>query len=127
VLLPKFGMHHNVFVYGSLKRGFSNHHLLQGQRFIATGRTQPRFKLYALGDFPGLIEIAAGGRSIEGEIWSVNPECLARLEILEDTAHGMYARVPIPLLPPHDTLLVEGYLYLLGVIGRRDCGDVLME
>jgi gamma-glutamylcyclotransferase (GGCT)/AIG2-like uncharacterized protein YtfP len=130
VLLGKFGMHsrqHNVFVYGSLKRGFSNHRLLAGQSFIATGHTQPRYKLYALGDFPGMIAVAEGGRSIEGEIWSVDPVCLARLEILEDTARGMYARVPIPLLPPNNTLSVEGYVYLLDATGRRDCGEVWRE
>jgi len=119
--------HHNIFVYGSLKRGCSNHRLLAGQRFVATGRTQPRFKLYALGDFPGMVEVARDGHSIEGEIWSVDPACLARLDILEDTAHGMYARVPILLLPPNNTLPVEGYLYLLGVTGRRDCGEIWTE
>jgi gamma-glutamylaminecyclotransferase len=118
---------HNIFVYGSLKRGFSNHSLLIGQRFVAAARTQPSFKLYALGDFPGMVEASEGGRSIEGEIWAVDSACLARLDLLEDTAHGLYARAPIPLLPPNDRLLVEGYLYRLDVTGRRDCGDVWME
>jgi len=130
VLLAQFGMssfQHNIFVYGSLKRGFSNHSLLVGQRFVATARTQPRFKLYALGDFPGMVEATEGARSIEGEIWAVDSACLARLEILEDTAHGMYARVPIPLLPPNDTFSVEGYVYRLDITGRRDCGDVWAE
>ena len=130
MLLVELGMQpiqHNIFVYGSLKRGFTNHSLLAGQRFVATSRTEPRYKLYDLGDFPGMVEATAGGRSIKGEVWSVDSECLAQLEILEDTAHGMYARVPIPLLPPDDKLSVEGYLYQLGVTGRRDCGDVWTE
>lgn len=120
-------MKHNIFIYGSLKRGFSNHSLLAGQSFIAVAHTQPRYKLYSLGGFPGMIENAQNGCSIEGEIWSVDTACLARLDELEDTAHGMYARVPILLLPPHDTLPVEGYLYLLSVTGRRDCGEIWTE
>jgi len=130
VLSAQFGMsslRHNIFVYDSLKRGFSNHRLLVDQHFVATARTQPRFKLYALGDFPGMVEAIEGGRSIEGEIWAVDAACLTRLDLLEDTAHGLYARVPIPLLPPNDTLSVEGYIYRLDVTGRRDCGDVWTE
>jgi gamma-glutamylcyclotransferase (GGCT)/AIG2-like uncharacterized protein YtfP len=118
---------HNVFVYGSLKRGFTNHSLMAGQHFIAVAQTQPRYKLYTLTSFPAMVEAAEAGRSIEGEIWAVDSACLARLDLLEDTAHGMYARVAIPLLPPHDLLSVEGYLYLFDVTGRRECGDVWRE
>jgi gamma-glutamylcyclotransferase (GGCT)/AIG2-like uncharacterized protein YtfP len=118
---------HYIFVYGSLKRGFINHSLLQGQHFIAEGRTQPRYKLYALTSYPAMVEVATGGRSIEGEIWAVDSACRARLDILEDTAHGMYARVPIPLLSPHDKLPVEGYVYLFDITGRADCGQVWNE
>jgi len=120
-------LRHNIFVYGSLKRGFSNHRLLADQNFIAIGRTQPRFKLYDLGAFPGMIEADEDGHSIEGEIWSIDSHCLAQLEILEDTAHGMYVRKPIPLLPPNETFSVEGYLYRLDIAGHRDCGEVWTE
>ena len=115
---------HPVFVYGSLKRGCSNHHFLHSQRFVAVGFTTPRYNLYTLGDFPAMVEAAEGGRSIEGEIWAVDSACLAQLDLLEDTAHGMYARVPIHLLPPHDKLPVHGYLYLFDITGRTDCGNV---
>jgi len=124
VMRPKL---HNVFVYGSLKRGFINHSLLDGQQFIAVARTQPRYRLYTLITFPAMVEAAEGGHSIEGEIWSVDSACLARLDILEDTAHGMYARVKIPLLPPHASLPVEGYIYLFDVTNRTECGDVWRE
>ena len=120
-------MKHNIFVYGSLKRGFSNHSLLAEQHFVAIGKTRPRYKIYALSSYPGMVEVSENGRSIEGEIWTVDSACLARLDRLEDTAHGLYKRVPITLLPPHDKLSVEGYLYLLPITGRRDCGDSWTE
>jgi gamma-glutamylcyclotransferase (GGCT)/AIG2-like uncharacterized protein YtfP len=117
-------MKHNIFVYGTLKRGGSNHVLLAGQKFIATAHTQPLYRLYALSGFPGLVEAPQNGLSIEGEIWEVDATRLPALDELEDIAHGMYKRVPILLLPPDDTLVVEGYIYLLSIAGRRDCGTV---
>ena len=118
---------HHIFVYGSLKRGFINHSLLQDQQFVACGRTAPRYKLYKITSYPAMVETTEGGRSIEGEIWAVDSECLARLDLLEDTAHGMYARVPIALLPPHADLSVEVYLYRFDITGRADCGSVWHE
>jgi len=73
---------HPIFVYGTLKRGGSNHRLLDGQRFLAVARTLPIYKLYALNDFPGMVAEAKNGRSIEGEIWQIDPACLARLDEL---------------------------------------------
>ncbi len=120
-------MKHNIFVYGSLKRGFNNHSLLANQQFVAHASTQSRYKLYYLGSFPGMIEVTENGCSIEGEIWCVDSTSLVHLDQLEDIAHGMYARVPIHLQPPHNTLNVEGYLYLLSIAGRRDCGTSWTE
>lgn len=117
-------MKHNIFVYGTLKRGSSNHNLLTGQKFIAVARTQPLYRLYALASYPAMVEAPQNGLSIKGEIWEVDEAQIPALDELEDVAHGMYKRVPIPLLPPNDTLVVEGYVYLLSIAGRRDCGEV---
>jgi gamma-glutamylcyclotransferase (GGCT)/AIG2-like uncharacterized protein YtfP len=115
----------NVFVYGTLKRGGTNHSLLLGQRFVAIGHTRPVYKLYSLNAYPALIEVTAeNGRSIEGEIWQVDPTCLARLDELEGVEHGIYARVPIALLPPNDTINVESYIYLRSIVGRSEIGEV---
>lgn len=117
-------MKHNVFVYGTLKRGSRNHRLLAGQRFIATAQTRPDCRLYALQGYPGLVKTEPGeGRPIEGEIWEVDTDCLKRLDELEGVDEGLYAREPLPLLPPHDTLPVEGYIYLLSIAGRKDLGS----
>ena len=115
-------MKHPIFVYGTLKRGGSNHALLADQKFIAVAHTQPHYRLYALSGFPAMVDAPQNGLSIEGEIWEIDDARLPALDELEDVAHGMYKRVPIPLLPPHDALVVEGYIYLLGIAGRRDCG-----
>ena len=42
-----------VFVYGTLKRGYSNHHFLAGQAFQGEARTAPGFALFSLGFLAG--------------------------------------------------------------------------
>lgn len=114
-----------VFVYGTLKRGGSNHHWIQSQRFVGMARTLPEFRLYDLGGYPGMVGAAPGqGSSIEGEVWEVDPAGLAKLDVLEDVAGGEYARVKVPLEGAFSTQDVEGYLYLLDVTGRRDIGTL---
>jgi gamma-glutamylcyclotransferase (GGCT)/AIG2-like uncharacterized protein YtfP len=110
-----------VFVYGTLKRGGDNHQELARQRFIGPARTAPAYRLYQLDGYPGMVE-APAGLSIEGEIWEVDRDGLDRLDRLEGTDSGLYARVPIRLLPPHDNTPVEAYLYRRSVAGRRDLG-----
>ena len=68
-----------LFVYGTLKRGGSNHHHLAGQTFLGPARTTPGFTLFSLGAYPGLVAAPADTRGVTGELWSVDAACLARL------------------------------------------------
>lgn len=111
-----------LFLYGTLKRGGSNHGYMLGQRFVIEACTQPAYRLYDLGGYPGMVAVATEGLSIIGEIWDVDEAALARLDELEDIAGGEYAREAIKMLPPHEEWEVEGYRYLLPVSGRRDLG-----
>jgi len=111
-----------VFVYGTLKRGGENHRALAGQRFIGEARTEARFRLHLLDGYPGMVAAPVDGLSIEGEVWEVDGPGLERLDELEGTGMGLYARVPLRLLPPHGGLEVETYLYRQGVEGRPDLG-----
>ncbi len=111
-----------IFVYGTLKRGGSNHGWLRGQRFIAKARTQPQFRLFDLGGYPGLVVDAQNGLAVEGEVWEVDEAALARLDELEDIDGGEYARQPLPLQAPFDAAVIEGYVYLWSVAGRPDLG-----
>lgn len=111
-----------IFVYGTLKRGGSNHGWLCGQRFIAEARTQPQFRLFDLGGYPGLVADAQHGLAVEGEVWEVDAAALARLDELEDLDGGEYARQPLPLQAPFAAEVIEGYVYLWSVAGRPDLG-----
>ena len=54
-------MHYqSVAVYGSLKRGFNNHHFLQGARYEGRFTTPRGFALLNLGAYPGMVARGRG-------------------------------------------------------------------
>ena len=120
-----------LFVYGTLKRGGSNHHQLAGQTFLGPARTAPGFTLFSLGAYPGLVAAPADTRGVTGELWSVDDACLARLDVLEGLADGLYRRAPIALSHPvaHPKSIAspaisaaETYFYLRDISGRAHLG-----
>ncbi|MES2596458.1 MAG: gamma-glutamylcyclotransferase family protein [Verrucomicrobiota bacterium] len=111
-----------IFVYGTLKRGHSNHQYLRGQKFLGMAMTHPRYRLHDLGGYPGMVLNEREGISIHGEVWEVDEGCLTNLDVLEDTAHGEYVREVVPLMPPFDQDRIEGYRYLQDVSEARDLG-----
>ena len=116
----------HLFIYGTLKRGCSNHHYMAGQRFVDVARTVPCFRLVSMGGYPGMVH-SDDGRSIEGEVWDVDTDCLRRLDILEGVGEGEYGFEVIPLLSPWNAAHVHGYVYLKPVEGRPDIGGVWCE
>ena len=86
-----------LFVYGTLKRGLRNHRLLAGQIFLGEVVTEPRYRVFDLGPYPGLVVDEANGLVVKGELWAVTGECLARLDLFEEEAHTfMRGLVAIP-------------------------------
>ena len=116
-----------IFVYGTLKRGFCRDHYLHGQRFLGMGLTQPNYRMFHCGTYPGLIAVSQDGRSIQGELWAVDEVCLARLDQEEGVSERLYSRDSIELAPPLPEGIrateVEAYFYLLPTTGFPDCGD----
>lgn len=111
-----------IFVYGTLKRGHSNHGYMRGQTFIDLAMTEPRFRLHDLGGFPGMVLDENRGTSIHGEVWEIDDACLERLDELEGLEIGEYIREPIPLLPPFQDQPVQGYRYLMDVSAAPELG-----
>jgi gamma-glutamylcyclotransferase (GGCT)/AIG2-like uncharacterized protein YtfP len=107
-----------LFVYGTLKRGGSNHGVLSDQSFVGEARTVPGFRLFDLGEYPGMIADQSSPISVTGEVWSVNDEALARLDAFEGVPEGLYRRVAIQLLEPVGAESVQTYLYNREIAGR---------
>jgi gamma-glutamylaminecyclotransferase len=85
-------MRQRVFVYGTLRRGEVNHHLLAGAKYLGNHRTEPRFTMYDLGAYPGLGR--GGSTMVAGEVYQVSEAVLCRLDRLEDYPR-LYDRVLI--------------------------------
>lgn len=101
-----------VFVYGTLKRGGSNHLFLAGQKFLGSARTQPGFTLYSLGDYPGMVRTPGDADGVTGELWSVDDATLAELDRLEGLDEGLYERIDVLLQPNPHTPSAQAYVYL---------------
>ena len=89
-----------VFVYGTLKRGDVRSGSLVGAAFLGEAVTEPGYRMYNCGSYPGLIAVDADGVAIRGEVYDIWPECLARLDDVEGVDEGLYARRPIRLRAP---------------------------
>ena len=116
-----------IFVYGTLKRGCKNHPHIAGQRYVGEARTAPGFRLYHLGNYPGMVADPKDQQGVTGELWDVDPAALAHLDDFEDVAQGQYRRVPVPIATPEDTAQADTYLYALGVEGMPVIGPTWLE
>ena len=112
-----------VFVYGTLKRGGSNHSFLAGQGFLGDARTVAGYRLFELEGFPGMVALPDDRAGVSGEIWSVDEACLAELDRLEGIDEGLYRRERVKLLAPFANQAIETYIYARDIQGRRDLGS----
>jgi gamma-glutamylcyclotransferase (GGCT)/AIG2-like uncharacterized protein YtfP len=86
-------MHHSVFVYGTLLAGEVNHYLLREAALLGPHRTDPCYRMFGLGAYPGVAR--GGSTAIVGEVYRVDAKVLERLDRLEDYPR-LYDRVLIP-------------------------------
>lgn len=105
-----------VFTYGSLRKGYGNHPLLDGSRFVATAKTLPAYTMIHLGGFPGIIY--GGETEIIGELYEVDARTLATLDQLEGHP-GFYERQSIKVYDAEGTEY-NTYCYLLPEIWLED-------
>lgn len=85
-------MLHKVFVYGSLKRGFGNHVLLEGCKYVGPAKTNPLFTMISYGAFPAVL--IDGETAITGEVYEVDEHTLRSLDALEGHPNW-YKRVEV--------------------------------
>jgi gamma-glutamylaminecyclotransferase len=112
-----------IFVYGTLKRGGSNHAFMDGQAFVGRARTAAGYTLYLLDGYPGMVARPDRTEGVRGEVWSVDEAALVRLDELEGTAEGLYRREPVAVGEPFGTQAVEAYLFNGDLSGRTEIGS----
>lgn len=70
----------HLFVYGTARKGFHNHHYLDGARYIGRARTKENYALYA-DTIPYLVKDPVC--QVKGELYEVGDAILTRMDILE--------------------------------------------
>jgi gamma-glutamylaminecyclotransferase len=97
-----------LFLYGSLKRGHSNHWRVAGQEYLGEAVTEPRYRILDLGTYPGMVRDDAAGLAVRGKLWAVDARCLAALDEYEQ-AEGLWLRRPVAVAGREG---VEAYLWV---------------
>ncbi|HEV3385679.1 MAG TPA: gamma-glutamylcyclotransferase family protein [Gemmata sp.] len=90
-----------LFVYGTLKRGLRNNHLIADQEFLGEFQTEPRYRVIDLGPHPGLVVDEANGLAVRGELWSVSEDCLGELDAFEEVP-GPFIRTEVKIAARED-------------------------
>jgi gamma-glutamylcyclotransferase (GGCT)/AIG2-like uncharacterized protein YtfP len=80
-----------LFVYGSLRRGGSNHRELAAATFLEETQTTRLYGLVWIGGYPAIV---SGTESVRGELYAVADALLVELDAFEGEA---YERVLIQL------------------------------
>ncbi len=86
---------HLVFVYGTLRQGLPNHHLLTQARSLGPARTKHRYALYV--DYVPKVVPDEAVSVIQGELYLVDNYTLALLDDLEDHPYA-YRRQEVPVI-----------------------------
>lgn len=104
-----------VFVYGTLMKGYWNHHYLEGQKYLGPARIKG-YAMYQVSSFPGIIK--QGQDEICGELYLVDKKTLARLDRLEDEGR-LYNRVEETVYTADATHTAYVYTWLGDVKGCK--------
>jgi gamma-glutamylaminecyclotransferase len=102
-----------IFVFGTLKRGYANHHEgLGGRTFLGAYRTACPYPLIIEGRWftPMMMPEPGIGHVVTGELYEVDDETLATLDRIE-TAHFGYSRQSIEIVSCADGSVATAWVY----------------
>src|SRR5579872_3951872 len=114
-----------VFVYGTLRKGFSGHRILQGLHARFKGKGSVHGQLYDVGDYPGAVKGRCGAGHIYGELYEF-PDSKRTLKLL-DRFEGARVSNPRSGLFRRETTTVtlangqrlQAWIYWLGRASQR--------
>lgn len=69
-----------LFVYGTLRRSFSNHERLENAPWLTAAATAPEYDVASVDGYPALVP---GDRSVPGELYAATETLLERLDAFE--------------------------------------------
>ena len=85
-----------VFVYGTLKSGFSRNNILaqRGSKFVKLGHIEG-WMMRHLGEFPSIYPSPNGYERVYGEVWECPEKCIELLDRIEGVSNGFYKRIKV--------------------------------
>ena len=72
-----------LFVYGTLKKGYHLHSLLNKSKYLKDYTTEPLFDMWSVGDHYPVITRSENGYRIKGEIYKCSPFDFNRIKFVE--------------------------------------------
>ena len=104
----------NLFVFGTLKRGFLLHApALDGARYIGNYRTIFPYRMLIAGPWfaPMMLPEAGGGHRVRGELYRVDAPHLNRLDAMESIGTPGNFRIEIEVAPVKGGSRVRAFAY----------------
>ena len=97
-----------LFVYGTLMQGMRNHQYLEKAKFLGAAQTAAEYELLYNGSIPAA---KAGGEAIKGELYEVDDETLAGLDVLEEVSNKLYEKKEIEMGGHPATMYLGGSIF----------------
>jgi gamma-glutamylaminecyclotransferase len=108
---------HLVFVYGTLRNGHSNHHLLKDAYCYGTGCTEASYVMYLISGYP-YVTSSEARYPIVGELYAVDDDTLKTLDSME--GHPRYYE-------RKKTTVIVGENHRVAWVYFRDPQGVMMQ
>ena len=107
---------HNIFIYGTLKRGYPNHNsYLDKENYLGSYRTVECYPLVIANKWfaPVMLHEPGQGKQVLGELYQVDDDKLAELDRLERTDHSKgYQRISIEIRNIANDELTYAFTYM---------------
>ncbi len=105
---------HKLFVYGTLKEGYGNHHYIKGSKQLSKTASVEGYGMHRLGGFPGAV--ADQNSEIYGEVYEIDDATLKDCDGLEGYRpdkpdYGLYNRIVVDALVVDDVESHRCFMY----------------
>ncbi len=113
-----------IFVYGTLKRGFYNHHYLENEKFLGEAMTLYKYALYR-NRIP-FLQQSPPVSNVYGEVYEVSSETLKVIDVLE--GHPLfYRRLKAPVVLLDSGERVDAWIYFFPLPITEVMGRLVVE
>ena len=103
-------MENYVFVYGTLMKGYRNHHFLKDSLFLGEGYINDYF-MFNVSTYPG-IQKSKYQSKVYGEVYKVSSSIEKELDILEEVNY-LYKKEVVDVFLDNCSVKAIAYVYIL--------------